>query len=89
MLGDREAESGAAVFTGHAAVRLTEGLEQSLHGIRAHADPAVHHRKFQDRLLLPARHNIYTDVDCPVVGELDGIAEQIVENLPQAQRIAE
>ena len=88
LLGNREAEPGAAIFPRRRAVRLREGLEQAVLHFRWDANARIDDVEAQHgvrrRLALfeDAHHHL------AALGELDGVADEVEENLAQAARIA-
>src|SRR5690606_10176809 len=88
-LADRKAEAGAAEAAGGRAVELAEALEQAIHAVGADADAGV----LDGELELVARRTVRLtggrggadgEADVAVGGELDGVAEEVEEDLPQA-----
>ena len=87
--GDGEPEAGAAVLAGGGAVGLLEGGEQRRRLGAGHADAGVFDAGVQRdrrRVQVPRRQ---AQVDLSLGGELDGVADQVVEDLPQPQGVAE
>jgi hypothetical protein len=82
---------GAAEAPGDRAVGLRKGLEQGLVLVGRDADATVAHREVQHargrrrRTARPHRDRQMRHA----FGELQGIAHQVVQHLPQAQRVAE
>ncbi len=85
FLAEGQAQSGPAVLAGGGAVRLGELLEDPGHLRRRHADAGVRNREADVAGILRVR--VDPDGDRPVLGELRGIAEQVVEGLVQQLRI--
>ena len=89
-LADREAEAGAAVLAGGRVVDLAKRLEQAVHAVGADADAGVGDRELQ----LVARGGVAValgelagadgDGDLAAGGELDGVADEVDEDLAQA-----
>ncbi len=86
-LDDGEPEAAAAVVPGGGGVDLGEGLEQAIEPVGGNADAAVGHLDAHLDLLAqpPGRAG---DEDVALVGELDGIADEVQHDLPQAPGIA-
>src|SRR5439155_7131412 len=53
------------------------------------ANAAVADEIVQQRRVIVLRHQLDLDEDLPPFGELDGVADQIDQDLPQTERIAE
>ena len=94
---DRQAETGAAVLARGAGVGLLERLEDQPLLLRRHADAGVFDGE-RDDLLGIAEHGVIrapavrgqgdADVDMALSGELDGVGEQVLEDLLQPLRVA-
>ncbi len=86
---DGQSQTGAAKAAGGGAVGLLERLEEAGLLLRTQADACIPHFEFQDGdlLVLPDPMNGYHHLTG--LGELDGIAYQIDEDLAQAQGIAQ
>ena len=97
LAADGEAEAGAAVFARGAGVGLLEGLEDEPLLLRRDADAGVLDGEGDDLLGLaehrvigaPAlRGEIDAHFDVAVRGELDGVGQQVLEDLLEALRVA-
>ena len=86
---DRQAEAGAAEAAGRRAVRLRERLEDQLLLVARDADAGVDDREVQADLAGQLRRDVDAQPDLPAVGELDRVADQVDEHLPQPQRVAD
>ena len=86
---DREAEAGAAEQACGGPVGLREGLEDGLLPRGRDADAGVTHREVQARLALRIVGQVHEQLHRSGLGELDRVAEQVDEHLPQASRVAE
>jgi hypothetical protein len=88
LLGDRQAQAGAAVAARGRAVGLREGLEQlRLHrGRNAHA--GVAHLEAEDDAVVAFGLPGDADDDFAALGELDRVADEVHEHLAQPARIA-
>ena len=87
LAGDREAEPGAAALARHRRLDLGEALEQEALRLLRDADAGI-----ADRDLEPAagaRQVAERDVDGAGLGELDRVADQVHQHLPQPRRVAE
>ncbi|MNE44895.1 hypothetical protein D3C80_1391520 [compost metagenome] len=89
MLGDGQAQPGAAVFTRGGTVGLAERLKHARALLGAHADPAVAHPEMQLRLLTFGASQFCTEHNLALLGELRRIVAQVDQHLAQAQRIAD
>ena len=93
--GDRQSQAGAAVLARRRGVLLLKGAEDLILLVRWDANAGVRHFKAQlnCRLRLGVRWrqaasgNAYDDL--ALLGELDGVAHQIEQHLPQPARVAD
>src|SRR5262249_6472528 len=93
---DGEAEAGAAVLAAGAAVRLLERLEDDLLLVRRDADAGVAHGD-RERRARAAQHLVVRipaavreldlERDAAALGELEGVGEQVLDDLLQALRV--
>ena len=89
LLGDHQPQPGAAVATGNTGVRLAKRLKQLSLLLLGNADAGVVHLNLQldargaDGALFDAQ------INSAALGKLNGVAQQIDQNLLQAQRIAD
>ena len=81
VLGDEQAQAGAAESAGHGVVGLGEGIEKAEDLVAAHADAVVLHA---DGHALVAGVAFDEDADSALVGELDGVADEVDEGLLDA-----
>src|SRR5262245_13286524 len=84
LLGDGEPEARAALGLGKRAVDLMELIEDPALLIKGYARPGVCHRN--DKVAIPRARG---DADLAGVGELDGVAHEVEQNLPEALFVAE
>ena len=87
--GDRRAQAGAAVFPGHRGIGLGELFEDARQLIRRDADAGVPDGEADHGLPIrrcPRRRRHH---DLALLGELEGVANEIAEDLPQPGRVAE
>ena len=89
LLRNREAQAGAAVFARSGAVHLGELLEQPAKFLRRDADAGVFHLDPHLRGVRSLVEAVDADDDMAVVGEFDGVARQVDDDLPQASRVAD
>ncbi len=85
---DGQTQARAAKFSRGTAICLTEGLEQASGLLRRHAYAGI--LNLGGQLNAAIATGAYGDIKLDVsgFGELDGIVDQIDQNLPQAQRIS-
>ena len=93
LAADGQPEPRAAVLAAGASVRLLERLEDDLLLLQGNPDPRVRDRERDDRVRLPQRgileldrgtRRIDLERDPSLPGELEGVREQVLENLLQA-----
>lgn len=84
-LGDGQAQAGAAIAAGGGAISLAEGIEDVLLLLGRDADAFVADAEFE--VVFAGDQNAQTNA--AGFGEFDGIAQQVEEDLLEAQRIAE
>ena len=89
LLGNGQAQAAAASLASQRVVGLAEGAEQLLLVLFGHPDTAVLHADAQLRTVVMQVFEHGANHDVTVLGELDGIADQVAEYLAQAQRVAE
>ena len=92
LAADREAEAGAAVLAAGAGVGLLERLEDDLLLLQRNADAGVGHLERDDRRRLAehrmlgapaADHGRHLEPDAALLGELEGVGQQVLEHLLQ------
>ncbi len=94
LLGNGQAQAGAAVAPRHARVGLHKGAEQPGQHFLRDADAGVAHHELELDLgagrigAVLADGAADVDHDLAVLGELDGVGHQVGEDLPQTQRVA-
>ena len=86
--GDRQSQAGAAETAGGRAVGLLEDLEDHLLLLRRHADARIADGEVQHDLAVAHRFRPDLEHDLAALGELDGVAHQVDDDLPQAGGIA-
>ena len=86
---DREAEAGAAMFARRGHVRLGERLEQFRRLLARHADAGVAHGELELHFLAGAFEQIDVQADLAALGELDGVVDEVGQDLTEAKRVAE
>ncbi|OEZ48764.1 hypothetical protein DUGA6_63190 [Duganella sp. HH105] len=88
LFGDRQSQAGAAVLAGGGAVGLREGIENARARFAGDADAGIVHFETQADGLRILVHHGHLDRDLAAVGELDGVAQQVEDDLAQPVRIA-
>ena len=88
VTADRESEPRAAELRGGRTLGLLEGLEYPRTGRRCHADTRIAHRNRQREGARGALQDIGGQRDLSRFGELDRIAYEVQQHLPQPQGIA-
>ena len=86
--GDRQAQAGTAKLPRGRAVGLRERLEQPCLHLWRHPDPAVGHRDHEAPGRIVRSPGLKPHTDLAGGGELDRIANQVGDHLPQAQGVA-
>ena len=85
---DGQAQTGSAIFPRGGAVRLRKFLEESPDLFLGHANTGVSHREAQHFGAFVAVLDAYHQLDMAAVRELDGVRQQVVQDLTESQRIA-
>ena len=88
MSADAEPQAGAAVVAGGGAVGLSERLEDGADLRGGQTDAGVPHSKFNGYLGILFCQGVNGEFDLACRGKLDGVAQQIEEDLLQPERIA-
>ncbi len=88
MPADRQAQTRSPIAARDRALRLHEAFEDRLQSVRLDADAGIAHGELQRHLasiagVHPHRHDHLT-----ALGELQRVAPQVKQHLPQAKRIA-
>ena len=90
LLGDGQPQTRTPIFAGHGPVRLGEGLEDPGLDLRGNADAGIADLKAQPhRLFLPLLQELDVHHYLPLVRELNGIVQEVGENLTEAPGIAQ
>ncbi len=85
---DRQAQAGAAIATRDRVVALHERFEDLLELCGTNADARVDNNDAQHHAMLIERRALGTQLHRTAVGELDGVGDEIGQNLSQASGIA-
>ena len=85
---DGQAQAGAAEAPRGGGVGLRERLEQHVELLGRDADAGVAHLEAQRRPVVPLVHEPDGHRHLAALGELDGVADQVGEDLAQAPRVA-
>ena len=88
LLGDGQAQAGAAVLTRGGGIGLLEALEQLGHLLWRQADTGVGHGAPNQDVVVGLLLDGHRNRDLALLGELDGIVRVVDQDLPQAQRVA-
>src|SRR5581483_12526609 len=88
-LRDREPEAGPSVPARRRRVDLAEGLEELGDALGRDADPGVAYGEVELVLAGRDRAGRDGDADLSPIGELDGVREQVREDLPEARHVAD
>ena len=88
MHRDGKAEARPPELARRRVVCLRERLEHSRFGTLVQPDAGVAHLEAQSDLPAIVRQHLDGHLDVPTQGELDGIAHQIEQDLPQPARVA-
>ena len=86
---DRQAETGAAMLARRRHVGLRERLKQLRRLLGRHADPGVAHGALELHLLAGPLDQLDVEPNLAALGELHGVVDQVGQDLPETQRIAE
>ena len=86
---DGEAQAGAAVLARRGHVGLRERLEQLRRLLLRHADAGVAHGELELHLLAGAFEQLDLQPDLAALGELDGVVDEVGQDLAEPQRVAE
>ena len=78
-----------AVFSGSGAVRLREALKDRAELVGGNTDPRIRDRETQCARLQAAGFAPHQDGQFSPLGELNGIAQQVENDLPQPDGIAD
>ena len=88
MLADGESEAGAAKAAGDAGIPLVEGLKKLAQHIGSDADAGVANDEAQPHGALAGGHGRHGQVDFALLGELDGVADKVDQDLLDPMVIA-
>ena len=86
---DGQPQPGAAVLAGGGHVGLRERLEQLRRLLRGHADARVAHGELELHLLAGAFEQFDVQPDLAALGELDGVVDEVRQDLAEAERVAQ
>src|SRR5690606_12168224 len=85
---DRQTETGAAVFPRGGGVHLTERTEDAIMSLGRDADARVAHGKEEPATAGFVGVDADGDLHFPALGELEGVADQVDENLTHPGEVA-
>ena len=83
-MADGQSQTCAAVLPCGGHVRLFERLEKRFEFVLCDSDAGVAHREVQQQVAVLLRFRFNTDDDLAGCRELDGVAEQVGQHLPQS-----
>src|SRR5262249_51700829 len=87
LAGDRKAKTCAAEPARDRGIRLGEGAEQPRQRLLVHANAGVGHRDAHAPVAAARRFGADAYVDAAMLGELDGVGEEVADALPHANRV--
>ena len=85
--GDRQSQARAAEAARGRAIGLGERIKDELQLVGRNADAGIGHREMQPGSALGPRIESDVDHHLALLGELQGIADEIDDDLPQADRV--
>ena len=85
---NRETEAGASILACRRAVGLDERLEDRLLLLLRHADAGIRHAEPEDGVAVGLRLGLDGQHDLAVLGELDGVPDEIRDDLAQSAGVA-
>src|SRR4030095_16829451 len=88
-VGNGEAEAGAAVLAAHGAVGLRERFKNGALLFPGDTDSGISNGEMQAKMFVGNGIDGYVDHDFAALGELQGCAEKVQNDLAQADRVAE
>ena len=86
LVADRQAEAGSSKASGSRSLRLHERLEETCLRFGGNADARIFHAQFDHLPAVSILGHLHGDSDLPFHRELDGVAYQVEQHLPQAER---
>ena len=86
---DGQTEAGSSILASRRGIRLLEGLKNRLQLICRQSDSGVLHCKAKLDLLFFLTYQFDTKNDLAALGELDGVAQQVQQNLSNPMHIAD
>ncbi len=86
---DGQAKTGAAMLSRRGHVGLRERLKQLRRLLGRHADPGIAHGALELHLLAGPLDQLDVEPNLAALGELHGVVDEVGQDLPQTQRIAE
>src|SRR5262249_27317734 len=89
LITNRQTESRASIFASGRGVGLRESFEDQLLLVQWNTNAGIAHRKRENRLIFQQGFRLYANGDLALAGELDGVADQIVEDLAQTIGVAQ
>ncbi len=89
LRADGEPEAGAAELAAGRAVGLGEGLEDQVLLVGGDADAGVRDLEVQRDRAVRMRRDAHRDADLAALGELDGVADEVEDDLSEPARVAD
>ena len=86
---DGQAQARTSILTRHGVVGLHEGFEDAFHGLFLDADPCVLDLELNPVRVPLSLEGLDHDLDFALLRELDGVAQQVVEDLLQPNRVSQ
>ena len=83
-LGNGKAKSGSAIMPRSRSIRLREGFKYSFASFSRHANTTIAHLETQFQILSVILEHTEANKHFPLLGKLQGITNQVSENLAQA-----
>src|SRR5205085_937077 len=87
-LADDEAKTRAAVAAGRGGINLAKGLKEAIHAIGRNADPGILDGEAKLIIVRVQRGGRQRENDFASLGEFDGVAEKVGEDLAEARNVA-
>ena len=84
---DRQPQSGASILAGHGVISLHEGLKNALQSLLFNADACILDLKTNPAGVTLNFLRVDHDLNLTPFGELDGIADEVVEDLLKAHLV--
>ena len=86
---DRQTKPGAAIFASGGGIGLLEAAEQSRLLLLAESYAGIMHRKVEQQAIAATLGEADLEADIPLLGELDGIAHVVDQDLAESQFVTD